>query len=110
MSDAKNALPTSVALQRRIVEAEVQLPPSPEEDRSQEYDDYRRSERWRNLRRVVRLRAGGKCEACLRANGSELHHLTYERFGNERLTDVIWICDGCHQKLHPERRGRGAFR
>ena len=64
-----------------------------------EYVRYLESPRWRNLARVVRLRAKGKCEICLRADGEECAHLTYERVFNERPSDLLWLCRKCHREL-----------
>jgi hypothetical protein len=74
---------------------------------NQRYDDkykneylcYLQSQRWHTLARAVRMRAKGKCEICLRADGTECAHLTYERIFNERLTDVLWVCIKCHREL-----------
>lgn len=30
----------------------------------------------------------------------EVHHITYERRGNELFGDLIVICRGCHELLH----------
>ena len=67
--------------------------------RQDEYARYLESQRWRTLARAVRMRAKGKCEICLRANGEECAHLTYERIFNERITDLLWICKRCHREL-----------
>jgi hypothetical protein len=64
-----------------------------------EYERYLQSPRWRTLARAVRMRAKGKCEICLRANGKECAHLTYERVFNERMTDLLWVCEKCHRQL-----------
>ena len=64
-----------------------------------EYARYLQSPRWRNLAHAVRMRAKGKCEICLRQNGEECAHLTYERVFNERITDVLWVCKRCHREL-----------
>lgn len=69
-----------------------------------EYAYYRESVRWQMIRRAVRLRAKGKCEICYRLDGAECAHLTYERIGNERLTDLLWICRECHASLDVEGR------
>ena len=74
------------------------------DDPNPEYTAYRESERWKKLRRAAMLRAKGKCEICFRRDGTELAHLTYERIFNERLTDVLWVCRGCHRNL--DERGR----
>jgi hypothetical protein len=60
---------------------------------------YLQSARWRTLSRAVRMRARGKCEISLRANGEETAHLTYERIFNERMTDLLWVCKRCHREL-----------
>jgi hypothetical protein len=67
--------------------------------RQHEYARYLESQRWRTLARAVRMRAKGKCEICLRANGEECSHLTYERIFNERITDLLWLCKKCHREL-----------
>ena len=68
-------------------------------ERGAEYRAYRQSPRWQKLRRAVMLRAGGKCEICLRAEGVDAAHLTYERIFNERLSDLLWVCRACHREL-----------
>ena len=68
-------------------------------DSNPEYTAYRQSTRWQKLRRAASLRAQDKCEICLRREGCELAHLTYDRIFNERLSDVIWVCADCHRKL-----------
>jgi 5-methylcytosine-specific restriction endonuclease McrA len=30
----------------------------------------------------------------------EVHHLTYERLGEERLTDLVALCRSCHEREH----------
>jgi hypothetical protein len=70
--------------------------------RQHEYARYLESQRWRTLARAVRMRAKGKCEICLRANGEECAHLTYERIFNERITDLLWVCKKCHRALDNE--------
>jgi hypothetical protein len=66
----------------------------------QEYQQYRQQDpRWRALRCAVCLRAGGRCEICLRFKGVDCAHLTYERIFNERLTDLLWLCRRCHRAL-----------
>jgi hypothetical protein len=64
-----------------------------------EYQRYRQSPRWRKLALAVRMRANGKCEVCLRRDGEETAHLTYERIFNERMTDLLWVCKRCHREL-----------
>ncbi len=54
----------------------------------------------------MKKRAGGRCERCkqLPADGHfEVHHLTYDRFKNERLTDLQGLCGKCHKNADFER-------
>ena len=71
----------------------------PETNRQREYRCYLQSQRWRTLAYAVRMRAKGKCEICLRANGEECAHLTYERIFHELITDLLWVCKKCHREL-----------
>lgn len=54
---------------------------------------------------AIRRRAGGRCERCNeRTRRLEVHHLTYERFGRELLTDLQGLCEPCHKKADEERK------
>ena len=67
---------------------------------NREYEEYRRSPRWEKLRRVVQLRAvGGRCEVCLRRQGTEVAHLSYDRIFRELPYDVLWVCARCHRAI-----------
>lgn len=50
---------------------------------------------------MVKTRSQGLCERCQRRKAIHMHHLTYERAGNERPEDLQHICLCCHIKLHP---------
>lgn len=68
------------------------------------------SERWRSLKMVRLAVAGFRCEDCgWRWVGRtprqalawfDLHHVTYERVGSERLEDVRVLCRDCHELRH----------
>lgn len=75
-----------------------------------EYKRYLHSPHWQELRRQVFERAlqnagstnlHGVCERC----GYEpwrpclqLHHISYDRVGAERLEDLILLCPNCHRE------------
>jgi 5-methylcytosine-specific restriction endonuclease McrA len=40
------------------------------------------------------------CQRCQSKIAIQVHHLTYERLGHERLEDLISICLACHIKEH----------
>ncbi len=71
-----------------------------------DYGRYMQSAAWERKRRQVLERASGKCERwrCQR-EPTEVHHKTYKRLGDERLTDLEAVCWHCHTDEHPERVG-----
>src|SRR5437867_3194723 len=75
------------------------------------YTEYLQSETWKHRRatffqrsdRVLRMRRQyGQivCEFCKSDKKFNLHHKTYERLGHERSTDLIILCDNCHDTVH----------
>ena len=66
------------------------------------YREYLRSEKWERRRRAVIERSRGQCEWCCERPISEVHHLTYERLGDERLSDLAGLCNQCHKWAHTE--------
>jgi len=68
------------------------------------YRNYLLSDQWKRTRRKRLVFAGYRCERC---NGAQkdgvilhVHHLTYQRKGNEALEDLIVLCKGCHDHTH----------
>lgn len=47
------------------------------------------------------------CRACFEDTPWKLviHHLTYVRAGNELLSDVVLLCESCHNNLHSLCKG-----
>jgi 5-methylcytosine-specific restriction endonuclease McrA len=80
--------------------------------RMEDYETkYLFSEHWSRFRNTVletqRASLGRNiCERCPEganqrvANELHIHHLTYERLGEERLEDVEVLCRDCHDKIH----------
>jgi 5-methylcytosine-specific restriction endonuclease McrA len=89
------------------------------------YAAYLRSPEWADTRRTAVDHAGGRCQLCNKPGRLDVHHRTYERRGNERLSDLIALCRDCHTNFHaspgpdanheagarvlplPNRKGRG---
>lgn len=67
---------------------------------NKEYDDYLQSEKWRLIKDAVLRRDGFKCCRCDRKDNLQVHHKTYKRIFNERLTDLETLCKGCHYLHH----------
>lgn len=68
------------------------------------YEDYLQSPEWKKRRAWVLTFWNHRCGICNRKDKLEVHHRTYERLGNELLTDLIPLCDRCHAKFHDEFR------
>jgi 5-methylcytosine-specific restriction endonuclease McrA len=61
---------------------------------------YREQPEWQ-VRRVQALtRAGYKCQTCSRRDTTlDVHHNTYENYGDERPQDLVVLGRSCHQKV-----------
>lgn len=64
------------------------------------YNEYLLSPEWAERRRKVIEREGGICQGCMDVDGTQVHHLTYDRVGRELLTDLVLLCDACHKNAH----------
>lgn len=68
------------------------------------YQQYLRTEGWRQRRRPALYRAKGRCEICSQpeylVGKLQVHHLTYERIGEELPSDLEALCDECHHMVH----------
>lgn len=67
--------------------------------RRENYQAYLTSKEWKTKRNKVLKMAGYKCRKC-GAKATQVHHETYKRIYNERLTDLTALCSGCHQRIH----------
>ncbi len=65
---------------------------------------YLASPEWAKRRRSVMTRARGVCEGCLSVPATQVHHLSYDNWGDELLYQLVAICDACHEKAHSVRR------
>ena len=68
------------------------------------YSAYLRSPEWAAKRQRVLERDSFLCQyQNCRAIATEVHHLTYERVGEELLEDLLSVCGGCHTCIHGRR-------
>lgn len=61
---------------------------------------YLQSPQWLTKRQAVLHRDNYTCQMCSSTNNLNIHHVTYERLGNENLSDLVTLCNNCHSKLH----------
>ena len=74
-------------------------------ERQLEYREYLLSDHWAQFKARILNKRGPQCEQCGTAKGPiDVHHLTYERLGQELVTDVEVLCRNCHQKRHDKPR------
>lgn len=53
---------------------------------------------------TVKSRAGNKCQLCSSSAKGQVHHRTYERFGEELPEDGTYLCIPCHQKFATDQQ------
>lgn len=64
-------------------------------------DDYMETEVWKMLSRRRMEMDKRTCQDCGTAQQLQVHHIRYpEVWGEERMEDLITLCDSCHAKLH----------
>ncbi len=68
-----------------------------------DYKRYLASREWRVKRKEVIEINNGVCERCASRPIQDIHHLTYERVGQERISDLMGVCRPCHEYLAAER-------
>ena len=72
------------------------------------YTRYLTSPKWAAKRELYFNTYGKFCRACRTTFGPiQLHHMTYERLGRERLTDLVALCAKCHRDVERLYRQHG---
>jgi HNH endonuclease len=71
--------------------------------REMPYREYLKTSHWQILRNKKLRLAENRCEDCGSAKDLQVHHLTYERRGEEDLDDLKVLCAVCHEKVHAGR-------
>jgi hypothetical protein len=71
-----------------------------------EYKKYLKTEHWLELKkRMWSSNVPKVCFACGIGNCKlAIHHRTYTRIGREKISDLVFICDGCHKKIHEYKK------
>jgi hypothetical protein len=75
-----------------------------------EHQEYVRSEEWASVRdRYLASKLPKACVICdkLWHDAFHLHHRTYKRLGHEKLSDVVPVCDVCHEAVHRLQQTQG---
>jgi 5-methylcytosine-specific restriction endonuclease McrA len=72
------------------------------------YRAYITSPEWRKKRWLRLNHDRHRCRTCWQTEQLEVHHCTYERFGDERVDDLITLCRPCHEAITAVIRARRA--
>ena len=64
------------------------------------YQEYMRSEEWKEKKQIILERDQRWCQLCGDENNLHVHHLTYNRVGDEALFDLVTLCSHCHAHEH----------
>lgn len=68
------------------------------------YEAYISSAKWRVKRQAALEAAGHRCQVCNGQDDLEVHHRTYDHFGDELPGDVTVLCGRCHEIFHTFKR------
>lgn len=71
------------------------------------YTEYLYSNHWKLKKSLflsssLSTKINGKpvCFSCKSDNKIHTHHITYDRLGNEDLSDLVYLCEKCHSIAH----------
>lgn len=65
------------------------------------YAAYLLSDEWKAKREKVLKRDKYRCKICKSTKKLNVHHKTYKRIYNERLRDLVTLCqEPCHRRIH----------
>lgn len=69
------------------------------------FSEYRVQPEWQARRAATLARAGHRCQACgTRDARLDVHHNTYENYGDERPQELVALCGDCHGTFHGRMR------
>jgi len=63
------------------------------------YEEYVNSWLWKDKNDFL-IELKEKCEKCGSKKNLVVHHLNYERVGNEGMRDLMVVCSKCHKEIH----------
>jgi hypothetical protein len=69
-------------------------------ERSAEYQEYLKTDAWRDKRAAVLERERGRCQGCRVEPAVVVHHLTYAHIRRELLFELVALCRRCHETAH----------
>ena len=71
-----------------------------------QYLEYINSIEWKELSSDIKRSRHYRCEACGSIKRLQCHHVTYNRLGREKRSDLFVLCRDCHSKYHAKYKAR----
>ena len=71
------------------------------------YHDYINSPKWTLKREMYFAARGRYCKACKSTTNIKIHHMSYDNFGSEPMSDLVSLCNPCHVEVHRLHRQAG---
>jgi len=68
------------------------------------YHRYINSPEWRARRKTYFQKHPPICARCKTGEHIHLHHMTYDRLGEELDVDMVPLCEPCHDQVHKLHR------
>jgi 5-methylcytosine-specific restriction endonuclease McrA len=69
--------------------------------RKMTFAEYRMQPEWQVRRGQALTRARYRCQMCSSHDAPlDVHHNSYQKYGDERPEDLVVLCRSCHQKVH----------
>src|SRR4051812_29396088 len=78
----------------------LDAPMPPSDVPNEAYRAYLKSPNWNVHKSAALARHGRKCQACGSRINLDVHHVTYQRFGDEDLDDLRVLCRAHHELVH----------
>lgn len=68
--------------------------------RKSEYNDYIKSDEWKLKTKEAFKLFGRNCKRCNSEKNLHVHHMTYNHFKSEPMSDLCILCKPCHKLYH----------
>jgi hypothetical protein len=65
-----------------------------------DHSKYLKSNKWKKKRREALDYHGAACASCGATDNLHIHHINYSHWGNEKMTDLIPLCEYHHNLVH----------
>ena len=65
-----------------------------------DYEEHMNSKEWQKKRETVLMFWNYSCSICHSSINLHVHHRTYDRLGSELITDLLVLCEECHDLYH----------